>query len=108
MQLALHHYHKRKMTSSTKRNKRFLTEFLDKVIYIVGISGVLVFVPQFVSIWSNGSIAGVSLISWLGMLVASMFWIFYGIVHKAKPILVINVLAAALQFGIVLGILLHK
>ena len=108
MQLALYHHHKRTSTVQLKRKQKVISELLDKVIYVVGTLGVLVFVPQFLSIWSNGSIAGVSLISWLGMFIASVFWIFYGYIHKAKPILLINILAALLQLGIVLGILLRQ
>ncbi len=109
MQIGLHHYQKRKKSPDelSEKQKSFNT-LIDGIIYIVGSFGVLVFIPQLIQVWSPGDVAGVSLISWAGMFIASSFWLFYGIVHKAKPIIYINILAASIQLLIVIGILLHK
>lgn len=109
MQIAIHHYQKGKKSPEelTQKQKSF-NKLVDDIIYIVGSFGVLVFIPQLIQIWSPGDISGVSLISWIGISIASLFWLFYGIVHKAKPIIFINILAVSIQLLIVLGILLHK
>jgi uncharacterized protein with PQ loop repeat len=90
------------------KSKKNLNSALDKIIYIFGTLGVFIFVPQLITVWTQSNIDGVSIISWLGMLCTSSFWIFYGIVKKAHPILVINLLAGTIQAFIILGILLHK
>lgn len=109
MQIAVHHYQKRKKSPEELTQKqKALNKFVDDIVYIVGSFGVLVFIPQLIKVWSPGDIAGVSLISWTGLFVASSFWLFYGIIHKAKPIIFINILAVFIQLLIVIGILLHK
>lgn len=35
-------------------------------------------------------ISGVCLVAWTGFLTGSFFWLFYGIIHREKPIVVIN------------------
>lgn len=109
MQIAIHHYQKGKRSPEelTQKQKSF-NKLVDDIIYIVGSFGVLVFIPQLLRVWSPGDISGVSLISWVGMFIASSFWLFYGIIHKAKPIIFINSLAVSIQLLIVIGILLHK
>ncbi len=109
MQIAFHHYQKNKkspkdLTTSQKK----LNSLMDKIIYIVGSFGILIFLPQLIKVWSQGSITGVSLLSWLGMFVASTFWLLYGVVHKAKPIIFVNVLAASIQLLVVIGIFIHR
>jgi len=81
---------------------------MDKIIYLVGSFGILIFVPQLIKVWSPSSIAGVSLLSWLGLLIASTFWLIYGLIHKAKPIIFLNTLGAVIQLLIVIGILIHR
>ncbi len=109
MQIALHHYQKNKKKSEelTQKQKTF-NKIVDDIIYVIGSLGVLVFIPQLIRVWSPGDISGVSLLSWAGMFVASSFWLFYGIVHKVKPIIFINILAASIQLLIVIGILVRK
>lgn len=101
MHVGYHHYHK-------KKKLKKLDTFIDKMVYIVGSIGVMIFIPQLLLVWSNSNISGVSLFSWAGMFVASMFWFLYGFVHKAKPIMFINVLAASVQVLIIVGIFIHR
>lgn len=80
---------------------------MDDIIYVMGTIGALIFVPQFINVWQKHDISGVSILSWVGMFTGSSFWIFYGFVHKAKPIVYANILAAIIQLLIIVGILIH-
>lgn len=61
-------------------------------------------VPQLIAIWTSPSTAGVSIASWVGFLTGSVFWLSYGLLHREKPIIVINAGLIVVQGLIVLGL----
>ena len=108
---AIHHHHKRKRILQKKKHspsKIKLIKFVDKLVYIIGAIALLMTLPQILKIWINQNSTGVSLISWATYLFTAGFWVFYGIIHKAKPIIVIYSMAILLDFLIVLGIILYR
>jgi len=82
-------------------------KYLTPIIYFFGIFGQLMTVPQITKIWVYQSAAGVSLISWIAYLITAFFWLFYGIVHKSKPIIITYTIWILLQLMIVIGIVLY-
>lgn len=90
------HYHRRKNKS---KNSSF--EFVMDIIAIVGPAVTL---PQLIEIWTRGSDAGVSLITWGGYLALSVFWLSYGIMKKEKPIIIANSLYLVINSIIVVGL----
>lgn len=105
MRRELHHYikskTKKKSTTSAQRN-------MDTLIYVMTPITVLIFVPQLLKIYSEKNASGLSLISWVGMLIGSAFWLLYGVVHKEKPMIVVNIAIGIIQLLIVVGILIYK
>ena len=107
---AIHHHHKRKRNLQKKKyssSKRKLIKFVDKLVYIIGGLALLMTLPQVLKIWIEQNPTGVSLISWATYLFTAIFWVFYGTVHKAKPIIVIYSVAIILDLLIVIGIILY-
>jgi len=110
--MALFHLHKRKRFHlphledfpSKKKWKRYL----DTIIYAAGIAGPIITIPQIWQIWHHQNASGVSLTSWTGYLFIAVIWLFYGIVHKEKPIIVMYVANIIVQFFVVLGIIIYK
>jgi uncharacterized protein with PQ loop repeat len=92
----------------TSRKKSGGSFWVDKAIYIVGIGGVFVFLPQLLKVWDSKNVAGLSLVSWVGMAIGSLIWVAYGLIHKQKPIIFINISLAIMQGLIVLGIILYS
>ncbi|HEX8932190.1 MAG TPA: SemiSWEET family transporter [Patescibacteria group bacterium] len=99
-----HHHASRKLHKHKKLNSLWLT-LVDKSIYIIAIVAVLANVPQLMNIWVGKNLAGVSLLSWVGFLIGSLFWLWYGVLHKERPIVITNFLLILVQSGIVLGLL---
>jgi uncharacterized protein with PQ loop repeat len=64
-------------------------------------------IPQLTTIWIDKHVSGVSVITWIGFLLGSSFWLCYGVVHKEKPIILTNGLYVIIQFFIVLGLFLY-
>jgi uncharacterized protein with PQ loop repeat len=101
----LGHVHLRKRISnmepypSTDRLKRAI----DYGVYLVSILGVVFTIPQMITIWINRNASGVSAISWIAYVVTALFWIFYGVIHREKPIIWINILWVICDLIVVVG-----
>ena len=88
-----------------KRNESNSKEIIDKIAYVAGFLAILMTIPQVAKIWMDQSAAGVSLITWFSYLILALVWIAYGIIHKAKPILITYTGYAILDLIILIGIL---
>jgi uncharacterized protein with PQ loop repeat len=109
MTLGLHHWHKRslkKPVSLRGIQSKAMQQFLDKLIYIAAVTSIAANLPQLLKIWVDHASSGVSLISWATFFVSSLFWIFYGYVHKSVPLIILNASVALVQLFIVIGIII--
>jgi uncharacterized protein with PQ loop repeat len=108
--LGLHHLHKRKRIyqkneqypSPNKWHRR-----MDELIYIAAVFGPLIAIPQILDIWVYQRVDGVSLITWGGFLIGSLFWVAYGFMHKEKPIIVMNLLWVVVYTMIIAGVFVY-
>lgn len=80
---------------------------MDRSIYVVGVLGPAMTIPQLFKIWVEKNAAGVSLLSWSAYLLCAVFWLIYGLMHKEKPIIVTYTLWIVLEILIVVGIILY-
>lgn len=102
------HYHTRKRKlNKHKSSPNYLVTFIDKSIYVIALFAIAANIPQLLNIWIAKNTAGVSIISWVGFLIGSFFWLYYGVLHKETPIIFINFLLILVQGGIVLGLLIN-
>jgi len=109
MALGLHHWHKRQIKKSASKKgiqSKTMQGFLDKFIYFASITAVAANIPQLLQIWVNHNSSGVSFLSWATFFISSLFWVFYGYVHKSFPLIVLNASVAFVQLFIVVGILI--
>ncbi len=79
----------------------------DKFIYVIVILCPIVNFPQLIHIWVNKSAEDVSLLSWICFTMISITWFIYGILHKKKPIIIMNFFLAIVQALIALGVFLY-
>lgn len=103
----LHHFHTRKRVHQKHEpypHPHKFKNFIDKVIYPVGILGPVMTIPQLAKIWINQDATGVSAISWSAYLVLAIFWLLYGVIHKEWPIILSSVLWILMDAMVVLGI----
>ena len=108
--LGLHHFHRRKRIH--KKHEPYphpnkWKRFMDRAIYIVGIFGPIMTLPQLTKIWVEKNASGVSLISWTAFLLYAIFWLIYGIMHREKPIIFAYILWVTLQAIVVIGIIIY-
>ncbi len=94
---SVHRHIKRKKKVGKK------TSEIDRLIYFAVVIGPLLTLPQVYSIWVQGQ-KGVSIISWVAYLIASVIWLIYGIKHKDKPIITVEVVWIILEVLIITGV----
>jgi len=105
-----HHFHIRKRIH--EKSEKFPSpdkkvRFLDNIIYIVGVLGPVMTLPQIIKIFFFQNAAGVSLITYIALTLFSCVWLLYGIVHKEKPIIVTNILWIFSEVLIVIWVVLY-
>jgi uncharacterized protein with PQ loop repeat len=81
--------------------------FLDNVCLGAGIIAPLTAVPQVLKIFMLKNAAGVSLLFWALVSVLAVPFIIYGIVHKAKPIIVMHSLWLMMDIIVVIGTMMY-
>ncbi len=111
MHIGLHHIQKRKRTKDKHEpypSKDFFKNVLDKAIYIVGIFGLVMTIPQILRIYLEQNVSGISILTWVAYLIMSMTWVAYGIVHKEKPLVITYSLWVIMKSIIIFGVILYN
>jgi len=82
--------------------------WLDRVVLAVAIIGPMANIPQIIKVYFENNISGLSLVTWVMFVLITIPWIFYGFIHKDKPIIVANILWFTTNVMIVIGIIIHS
>ena len=104
----MHHFHRRKriyLKHEPYPHPHKWKRLLDEVIYVVGICGPLLTIPQLFTVWVKHNASGLSLFSWVGYAFIAIIWLIYGITHKEKPIIFSNIMWLAMEVLLIIGIL---
>ena len=101
-----HHIHQRKLNNSYPATTTF-KKILDKWIYVVGIFGPMMTIPQIKTVRIDGITDGVSLWTRGGYIVFTCIWILYGIVHREKPIIFTQTLWCIVYSLVVIGVVIR-
>ena len=109
MNIGIHHFLRtyKNLDEETLINNREFRHFINRSIYIVSIFGVIVIIPQIIKIWIYRDF-GISLLTWIGFLIAATFWLFYGLIHKEKPIIITNSAVIIADLLVISGVLFLK
>jgi len=101
----LHHFHRRKRIYQRHEpypHPNKWKRLMDKLIYVVGIIGPIMTLPQLIEVWFYNS-SGVSPITWFTYFLIDIFWLVYGFMHKEKPIIFIYMCWMIVNFLVALG-----
>ncbi len=107
----IQHIHKRKIKHKELQeypHPNKLKRFFDSSIYIIGCLGPMFGSIQSYKIYSNKSASDISLIAFGFNSFANIWWIIYGILHKEKPIIMVNILWVIVNLSIVTGVLIYR
>lgn len=95
-----------------KKHQKFphpniFVRYLDKWVSIFGAITSLAVLPQVIEIWSNQSSENVSFLTWTLFTLWCYTMLLYGIVHKAKPIIITYIIGSILHTMVVIGLILY-
>jgi len=74
----------------------------------ISLIGPVAMLPQVYDVFARQSASGLSLTTWSLWTLLAIVWIYYGYVHKEKPILFANIAYFVLQGLVVFGILIYS
>ena len=106
--LGMKHKHERgkHVLKSLRRRSRYIV-FLDKLTFAAGVVGPFTVLPQIIQIFTTHSAADVSLTAWSLIFIVTLPWIFYGIAHRDRSIIVSFILWEVANALVVLGVFLY-
>ena len=100
MNFGLHHL--------SKRSRKMTRSWFDYFMYTIAMVTPLVLLPQVLQLFTNKSVAGLSIETWFLLGCLNVVWILYGLVHREPPIYIGNFLVGILNFTVVYGIILYR
>ena len=106
-----HHIHKRERIHLKKQeypNKNKYIRYLDNICLIFSVLMPATTIPQIWKIYYFKMVDGVSLLMWISYSIAVIPFLVYGIVHKEKPLIILNTLWLIAQITIIVGILMYS
>jgi len=80
---------------------------LDKLIFVAGVVGPVLSIPQIVLIYSNKDASDISAVSWFGWAALNIVWILYGLVHKEPPIVMTYTFWFIINLTVAFGAILY-
>lgn len=106
-----HHIHKRKRIHSQKQtyphpDKKI--KFLDNLCLVFSVLMPATTIPQIWAIYMYQNVSGISLSMWVLYSIGVIPFLIYGIVHKEKPLIILNILWLIAQITVIVGILLFR
>jgi uncharacterized protein with PQ loop repeat len=95
-----HHKKKQRVLIATKKAD---SRLVDRLTYGAAIVEPMITIPQVYQIFRDQSAAGISITAWIGYEILQIIWLWYGIVHKDKVIIVYSLLYGVIQMMVIIG-----
>lgn len=103
-----YHTHQHQKARKTLVVKKVVKpKLVDRLIYLAAIVEPLFSLPQAYEIYHNKSAASVSILAWLGFEFMTLIWIWYGITHKEKMILIYQSLFFVIDGMVLVGAIFY-
>jgi len=110
MLFSLHHFihtHNIDAEKHKKLHEKRYVRFIDKAVFAVAFIGPLTTFPQVFRIFETHNAQDISLTTWFLYMVVQGCWLFYGIAHRNKPIIISNVLWLFWQSLVIIGAIIY-
>ena len=108
--VGLRHVHLRKEVTKPKQypSRKGFQRFMGYFIYVIVVAVPVFHWPQLLKIWVERNVEGLAITSWIAFTCFSVFWFTYGVLHKDKPLIFMNLVLFLTQVLIVRGIFLFR
>jgi uncharacterized protein with PQ loop repeat len=101
------HHHHHHIHHRVKQSGALKTGPIDYVVNFFMFLSPLFELPQAYDIYTQKSSNTVSLTTWAMFFVASIAWLVYGIRHKLRSIIIIQIVYLIIEASVVVGILIY-
>jgi uncharacterized protein with PQ loop repeat len=81
---------------------------LERILRLLSVATMLMTVPQILTIWIEGNVGGISLISWSSYLFSACLWYVYGIRKHDKTIYLACIGWILLDAAVVIGVVVYS
>jgi uncharacterized protein with PQ loop repeat len=81
---------------------------VDRAMNVVSILHPMTALPQVYSIYNTHNVSGISLLTWLLFMAIGAVFLAYGLVHKIKPLILLQVLWFIIDAAVVTGVILYR
>lgn len=98
------HQQKRKVMVVKRQAK---PKLVDRLTYIIAIVEPIITIPQVYVIFHDKTAAGIAISSWIGYQIFTVIWLWYGIFHKERVIVIYQILWLVMQTAIIIGGLMY-
>jgi uncharacterized protein with PQ loop repeat len=105
--MSRYHHHRVKKSRTLVVKKTSKPKLVDKATYVAAVLEPIITIPQVWTIFADKTAAGVSLSTWVGYDALILVWLWYGIVHKDKLILLYQGLFFIVQTAVIIGGLIY-
>lgn len=95
------------MACTEQTRKKFII-FFDKYMIFAGILGQYLFYAQSYKIFTTKSANDLSLDGFVVIIISTLSWLIYGILHKELPIIIAQIVAIIGMVLVIIGILLYS
>lgn len=103
-----HKFKRKKQGNDIKKPQPKYIRSLDRLTFIAGVAGPFTVIPQIYQIFSTQQASGVSVISWALLTIVTLPWVFYGIAHKDKAIIVSFILWEVANVLVMIGAIMYS
>lgn len=97
-----YHHHLLKYIRSKENRKR-----IDGVMSVAAVAHPMIAIPQVLQIYITKQAAGLSIVTWSTFGLFGLVFLAYGIVHRLKPYIIMQICWMTVNASIVLGIILY-
>jgi len=93
--------------NEAKQVKNKWVAFYDKYMIFAGMFGQYLFYAQAYKIFTTKSANDLSLDGFVVIIISTLSWLIYGIIHKNTPVIAAQIVALIGMFMVIIGIFLH-
>lgn len=107
---ALHHLHTRKRVHTQTEaypHPNAHKRLVDTLVYGAGLISPLLTLQQSYLVHTTKEVEGISLLTFSGFACMNLIWLWYGILHKERPIILMYVLLALFNTSIAVGVIMY-
>jgi uncharacterized protein with PQ loop repeat len=102
------HSHIKNKKKHDRLHSKLYVRNLDRCVLVCSVVSPVMTLPQVWQAWSTHNVGGLSLITWSAWLFFSVFWLFYGLAHEERPIIINNILWIFIHSAVITAILLFR